>query len=65
MVDLIGFIKDERVLTYLGDRRSGVLSHMDTINRLRRDAHANDFSDAEFRDVIESIEALEQEFTAP
>jgi hypothetical protein len=38
---------------------------MNTINRLRRDAHANDFAGAEYDAAIESLQQLELEFFAP
>ncbi len=65
LTDLIGFLRDERVLPYLQERRTTLLSHMNTVNRLRRDAHANDFLDDEFADVVASLEQLEQEFLVP
>jgi hypothetical protein len=65
LTDLLGILRDDRVLPHLGERRSTILSHVDRVNRLRRDAHANDFSDDEFADCIKSLEVLEQEFVAP
>lgn len=65
LTDLLGFLRDKRVLPYLAERRSAILSDMDCVNKLRRDAHANNFSDAEFAAVIESMERLEEEFVAP
>jgi hypothetical protein len=64
--DLLGLLRDARVLPYLDqDRRSAISSHMDRVNRLRRDAHANDFSDEEFEKVTISLTKLEDEFLAP
>jgi hypothetical protein len=65
LTDLISLLKDERVLPHLRDRRSRILGHMNTINRLRRDAHANDFAGAEYDAAIESLQQLELEFFAP
>lgn len=63
--DLIGFIKCPKVLPYLSVRRSLVLTHMDKINKLRKDAHANALTDDELREVREAFDFLEQEFFQP
>ena len=64
--DLLGFLREARVLPYLdAERRSQISSHMGRINSLRRDAHANEFSDEDFDLVIQSLDQLEQEFLAP
>jgi hypothetical protein len=64
--DLLALLRDVRVLPYLEDhRRSAISGHMNLVNRLRRDAHANEFSDDEFEKVIQSLTELELEFLAP
>jgi hypothetical protein len=58
-------LKDERVLPYLGDRRSDVTAAINTVNLIRRDAHARVVPDDEFSAVCQAFEILEGEFSSP
>ncbi|MGO6682014.1 hypothetical protein [Rhizobium leguminosarum] len=60
--DLMALLKDNGILIYLGDRRSDVVKAIDSVNRLRKDAHANWVGDREFDDVRKSLDLLEAEF---
>ncbi|CAN5355573.1 hypothetical protein BH09PSE4_BH09PSE4_15770 [soil metagenome] len=63
--DLLGMLKDERILSYLDDNRSAILSAFNVTNSLRSDAHAKDFSDEDFARAVIALEILEQEFLLP
>ena len=65
LVDLLVLLKDERVLPFIQDRRSVVASHLNIVNRLRKDAHANRVSGGELADIRGSFEYLEAEFLPP
>jgi hypothetical protein len=62
--DLIMLIKDERVLPYINLRRSQILTHLDTINKLRKDAHALTVSDLDLSSVRLAFDSLEDEFAS-
>lgn len=64
LTDLIMILKDHSVLPYLNDKRSDILSNLDAINKLRKDAHANTFSDAEIGAARKALDSLEIEFSA-
>ena len=63
--DLMMLIRDQSVLPYLGDRRSTILRYMNTVNRIRSDAHSNDIDDEDMKAVREAFESLELEFLQP
>jgi hypothetical protein len=63
--DLIALLKDGRVLPHLSSKRSEIMEQMERVNRLRRDAHANEFSQNQFADLVVDLEELESEFLAP
>lgn len=65
LTDLIMILKDKTVLPYLEGRRSILLSHLDVVNRGRKDAHSNSFSDEEIAEVRQALLGLEQEFSTP
>jgi hypothetical protein len=65
LTDLLALIKDDRVMPYLGERRSVILGAMNTVNALRKDAHANDVSDHDFYTIGDALAILEGEFAAP
>lgn len=65
LTDLLGFIKNEQVMDYLGARRSHILKHLDVVNRMRKDAHAKSVSDADIENVRRSFDYLEAEFSPP
>ena len=58
--DLLMIIKDERVLPYLGGRRSGVVSALNIVNALRKDAHARTVVDGEMIAVRAALDVLEE-----
>lgn len=60
--DLLLLLKDSVILPYLDDRRSNVVSAVDTINRLRKDAHAMWVGDKEVESVRKAFDLLEAEF---
>lgn len=61
--DLLGFIKLPAVLPYLGENRRLLVENIDIVNRLRKDAHANDFTDSDFELVQNALDILESEFS--
>lgn len=63
--DLLMLIKDDRVLKYLDNRRSDVVSNLDTINKLRKDAHAMQVTDNEMIKAQKAFDYLEAEFQSP
>jgi len=63
--DIMRILKSENVLPYLEDRRDEVLKAMALVNIHRKDAHANEFSDAEISDVRDALDLLESEFLQP
>lgn len=65
LTDLLMMLKDVAVLSYLGDRRRLIVEYLDTVNKLRKDAHANAVTDLELRRVREAFDHLEQEFALP
>jgi hypothetical protein len=65
LTDLLAIIKDDRVIPHLEERRSIILGALNTLNGLRKDAHANDITDAEYRKASDALSLLETEFVAP
>lgn len=63
--DLLMLLKDKNILPYLGDRRSIVSKDLDTINKLRKDAHANRVTDSEMNAARRAFDNLEAEFLPP
>ncbi len=58
-------IKDDSVLPFLKDRRVHVVTLLDILNKLRRDAHAITVSDDELASARSAFDYLEAEFSAP
>ncbi|NII58039.1 AAA-like domain-containing protein [Sphingomonas aerolata] len=63
--DLLMLLKQSLVLPYLDERRSIVTRHLDTINKLRRDAHATTVSDDEMSSIRAAFDYIEGEFAPP
>jgi hypothetical protein len=63
--DLLGLIKVDDVLPYLNSNRRDIIRALDTVNKLRKDAHANVVSDDELAAVRAAFELLEAEFSTP
>ena len=63
--DVLMLLKEPDVLPYLSDRRSIVLRHLDTINKLRKDAHAKVITPSEMTEVRDAFGYLEAEFLRP
>jgi len=60
--DLLMIIKHQDVLQYLVDRKSSITDAINTVNRLRLDAHSNDISEEDHRNAISALSLLEDEF---
>lgn len=65
LTDLLMLIKDEMVLPFLRHRRSLIVQQLDTVNKLRKDAHALKVTEEDLRLVCSAFEVLEAEFSAP
>jgi hypothetical protein len=65
LTDLLALLKRAEVLPYLADRRGRLIKHLNTVNKLRKDAHANRVADAEMVEVRAAFDALEAEFLPP
>lgn len=63
--DLAGFLRDTRTLEYISDRRDNLTSAAMKANALRKESHANDFSDDEFERLCSALSVLEDEFVQP
>lgn len=63
--DLLMILKDDAVLSYLGDRRGAVVSSLNTVNQLRKDAHAIAVSDREMAEICSAFDFLEDIFLLP
>jgi hypothetical protein len=63
--DLLMLLKDARVIPFIKDRRSNIIRYIDTINRLRKDAHALKVNDNEMNTAREAFVYLESEFSSP
>lgn len=61
--DLMMILKNPTVLPYLADRRSKIVTAIDTVNRTRKDAHANAVSASEIDAVRAAFDLLETEFS--
>ncbi|OJU59244.1 MAG: hypothetical protein BGO08_06315 [Altererythrobacter sp. 66-12] len=62
LTDLIALLGNERVLPYLGVRRSQIRAGLNKVNDFRGDAHAKNISDEEFAAAQRTFEELEDEF---
>ncbi len=62
LTDLMMLLKDFHILPYLDDRRSNVVSAINTVNKLRKDAHALWVGDKEVEGVRKAFDLLEAEF---
>jgi len=60
--DLLMFVKSEDVFPFMSDRRSLIVRSLDTINKLRKDAHAITVSDSDLSAAREAFDILEVEF---
>jgi hypothetical protein len=58
-------LKDERVLPYLGERRTYVVGKLDIINNARKDAHAIVVADHQMISIRAAFDLLETEFSGP
>jgi hypothetical protein len=63
--DLLMLLKDERVLPYLGERRTYVVGKLDIINNARKDAHAIVVADHQMISIRAAFDLLETEFSGP
>jgi AAA+ ATPase superfamily predicted ATPase len=63
--DLIGLLRDARVLPHIASERARVLSALNIINKMRKDAHALDINDADWAEVKLALECAEDEFLMP
>lgn len=63
--DLLMLLKDQAVLPFLADRRGHIIKLLDTINKLRKDAHAITVSDTDIASARSAFDYLEAEFSAP
>lgn len=63
--DLMMLIKDDRVLPYLGGKRSIITQYLDVVNKFRADAHSKSVSDIDMSIFREALDYLETEFTPP
>ncbi len=63
--DLLALLRDERVIPYVQEQRTVILSYLDTINKLRKDAHALDVNDTEIDAARKAFEFLEVQFCNP
>lgn len=61
--DLLMMIKNVEVMPYISDRRSAICKSIDTLNKLRKDAHANELTDDEMNAAREAFDTLEAEFS--
>lgn len=65
LTDILSILHDSRVMAYLDNRRSLITRNLDTVNKFRKDAHANSFEDGDLKAVRESLDYLESEFNPP
>lgn len=61
--DLLMLMKDARVLPYLHERRSTIVKSLDSVNRIRKDAHGRSVGDSELSEVRAAFDHLEAEFS--
>jgi hypothetical protein len=65
LTDLLAILKLEGALPYVERNRKAIVTALDTVNKLRKDAHANAVSDQELASVRAAFELLEAEFSGP
>ena len=65
LTDLLMLLKDFVVLPFLGERRTTIISFLDVINKLRKDAHALEPSNEDMVSVRSAFDYLEAEFCIP
>lgn len=65
LTDLLMLLKNDEVLPYLAGRRSELVTSLDMINKLRKDAHAKEVSSEEIILARKAFDALEAEFGEP
>lgn len=65
LTDLLMILKQPEVLPYLQNRRSAVLDALHTLNKCRKDAHANEVSAEEMSVARVALTTLENEFQQP
>jgi hypothetical protein len=63
--DLIGLLNDQRVLPHLGATRGGILSSLNLINKMRKDAHGLDISATDWTALKIALDCAEAEFLMP
>lgn len=65
LTDLAGLLKLDETLPHLKSQKSIITQNLFGLNSLRRDAHARDFTDAEYISAVTHLNALEKLFGAP
>lgn len=65
LTDILMLLKNTEVLPFLGNRRPHIVTHLDTINKLRKDAHAIFVSADDIAAARSAFDYLESEFSAP
>jgi hypothetical protein len=63
LTDLLMIIKNEKVLSHIGARKSQITDCLNTLNRIRRDAHARDVTIEEMQSFNHAADILEAEFS--
>ena len=63
--DLLALLGDDQVLPFLGERRSTLRNSLDVVNRCRKDAHSNEITVEEMKELRKAFEVLEGEFWLP
>ena len=58
-------LKDERVLPYLGEQRTHILSNLDIVNGARKDAHAIVVDGDQMTSIRAAFNYLDTEFSRP
>lgn len=62
LTDLVAILGSEKVLPYLGSRRSELRAALNEVNKYRADAHAKDILDQEMVNAKIAFDAVEDEF---
>ncbi|MCS6986976.1 MAG: hypothetical protein NZM40_06025 [Sphingomonadaceae bacterium] len=62
LIELLRTVRHEAIFPYLGERRREILELIDTLNRLRKDAHARMLSGSELEKARGAIAVLERWF---
>jgi hypothetical protein len=63
--DLLAMLKLSNVLPYIDGSRRNIVAALDSVNRLRKDAHANAVTDQDLASARAAFEVLEAEFSSP